>query len=90
MFIEFPSRDSIKLHCVPFTWGNAGDSGYSLIVLFGGGAVKTKRPATSGNKKKLTNAGVVDPRKSLDSANGNGPKADPITARLNAAPLIAP
>ena len=90
MFIDFPSGDSKKLHRVPFAWRNAGDSGYSLIVLFGGVAVKTKSPATSGNRKKLTNAGVVDPRKSLDRANGNGPKAEPITARLKAAPLIAP
>ena len=90
MFIDFPSGDSKKRHRVPFVWRNAGDSGYSLIVLFGGVAVKTKSPATSGNRKKLTNAGVVDPRKSLDRANGNGPKAEPITARLKAAPLIAP
>ena len=93
MLIGFPSRDSKKNaspHPVLFTWPNAGDSDYSSIVLFGGLAVKTNSPATSGNRKKLTNAGVVEPRKSLDRANGNGPKAEPMTARLSAAPLIAP
>ena len=62
----------------------------ATIVLFGGRAVKTKSPASSGSIKKVIRAGVVDPRKSLDIAKGNGPSAEPMTAKLNAAPLIAP
>ena len=40
--------------------------------------------------KNPTSAGMVEPKKSEDMASGNGPKAEPMTARLKAAPLMAP